>query len=441
MEEFIVQLIQLGLDAGIIALCCEAVFKQRLDAKFRDFLLFPLLFFICIVPRVNFTVSEAMTAYFPVKGFDILPVNSLAGLLFLIFAVLLLNSSFFGRKSNGYIFCGTMAVFSIFLFVKCLCVALAAFCKVSYTLLPVIGGVMSLCITLLLLCTPLFYRIREFVRMGGFTVWIVSSNVPLLLMTALSILSFDLGRFLAYLWLIVILLLGLLLLDSLLLFFHQRRVQEQKRIQMVEQYVPIVEELISQVRARQHEFQNRMLAVEAAVATADTLEEAQKEVAVLSESINLSMNDRELLSCDSKIIAGMLFGKIRQAESMNIRIDLQLHGPFKKTATPETQWIEAIGILMDNALEASPKGSIIYVESKQKGSYLELLVSNPAPAMSNTEFMNLFSKGVTTKSIRDGHGFGLYNILRMTEQYHGKIITRNEVIHEMQYVVFGILLP
>ena len=210
---------------------------------------------------------------------------------------------------------------------------------------------------------------------------------------------------------------------------------------MIEQYVPIVEELISQVRARQHEFNNRMMAIEAAVASADTLEEARKEVTALTGSIGISLNDRELLSCDSKMIAGMLFGKIKQAEAANRHIELSLHGLFKKTVTPETEWIEAIGILLDNAIEASPKGSTVFLSSKKQGDFLELTVSNPAPPLSNTEFMALFGKGVTTKANRDGHGFGLYNILRMTERYHGKILTRNESILNENYVVFGVLMP
>ena len=140
-------------------------------------------------------------------------------------------------------------------------------------------------------------------------------------------------RILSHLWVIIILILAVLLLDSILLFLHQRRTQEQKRIHMIEQYVPIVEELISQVRARQHEFNNRMMAIEAAVASADTLEEARKEVAGLTGSIGISLNDRELLSCDSKMIAGMLFGKIKQAEAANCHIELSLHGLFKKTVT------------------------------------------------------------------------------------------------------------
>lgn len=55
--------------------------------------------------------------------------------------------------------------------------------------------------------------------------------------------------------------------------------------------------------------------------------------------------------------------------------------------------------------------------------------------------MGLFRKGFTTKSSREGRGYGLYNILRIAERYHGKIVTRNEAVSEENYVVFGVLLP
>ena len=112
--------------------------------------------------------------------------------------------------------------------------------------------------------------------------------------------------------------------------------------------------------------------------------------------------------------------KNKAGRSGNLHIELSLHGLFKKTVTPETEWIEAIGILLDNAIEASPKGSTIFLSSKKQGDFLELTVSSPAPPLSNTEFMVLFGKGVTTKASRDGHGFGLYNILRIRNGIMGK---------------------
>lgn len=439
--DFFMNLIQLGLDAGILAFCCEVVFRQRAEVRIKDFFILPIFVIIFVVTRVDFTFSAKMTASFPSEGFEILPADNIVVLLFLIFAVLLLSSIFFESKSSGTVFCGTMAAFSIFLFVKCLCAILFSVCGATDTLLLLGSRIAALCLVIVLGVTPFFGLIHQLIQRSDFTVLIVSANIAVLLMAVLSILSFDVNRIITHLWVIIILILAVLLLDSVLLFLHQRRTQEQKRIHMIEQYVPIVEELISQVRARQHEFNNRLMAIEAAVASADTLEEAQKEVAVLAGSIGISPNDRELLSCDSKMIAGMLFGKIKQAEAANLYMELSLHGLFKKTVTPETEWIEAIGILLDNAIEASPKGSTIFLSSKQQGDFLELTVSNPAPPLSNTEFMALFGKGITTKTNRDGHGFGLYNILRMTEQCHGKILTRNESILNENYVVFGVLMP
>ena len=106
-------LIQLGLDAGILALCCEVVFRQKAEIKAKDFFVFPILLVLCVVPRVDFSIGANMTASFRSEGFEILPADNIVGLLFLIFAVLLLSSIFFGSKSSGTVFCGTMAAFSI----------------------------------------------------------------------------------------------------------------------------------------------------------------------------------------------------------------------------------------------------------------------------------------------------------------------------------------
>ena len=320
--DFLMNLIQLGLDAGILALCCEVVFRQKAEIKAKEFFIFPIFLVICVVTRMDFSIGANMTASFRSEGFEMLPADNIVGLLFLLFAVLLLSSICFGSKSSGTVFCGTMAAFSVFLFVKCLCAVLFAACGVTDILLLLGSRVAALCLIVVLEFTPLFGLIHQLVQRSDFTILIVSTNIALLLMTVLSILSFDVDRLLANLWIIIILILAVLLLDSILLFLHQRRMQEQKRIHMIEQYVPIVEELISQVRARQHEFNNRMMAIEAVVTSADTLEEARKEVTALTGSIGISLNDRELLSCDSKMIAGMLFGKIKQAEAANRHIEL-----------------------------------------------------------------------------------------------------------------------
>lgn len=65
----VTNLIALGLDAGILALCCEGVFGQKSSGKTRDLLLLPILFLLFIIPRVNvIAVREKMTASIPCRG-------------------------------------------------------------------------------------------------------------------------------------------------------------------------------------------------------------------------------------------------------------------------------------------------------------------------------------------------------------------------------------
>ena len=139
-------LIQLGLDAGILALCCEVVFRQKAEIKAKEFFIFPIFLVICVVTRMDFSIGANMTASFRSEGFEMLPADNIVGLLFLLFAVLLLSSICFGSKSSGTVFCGTMAAFSVFLFVKCLCAVLFAACGATDILLLLGSRVAALCL-------------------------------------------------------------------------------------------------------------------------------------------------------------------------------------------------------------------------------------------------------------------------------------------------------
>ena len=438
----ILKLLQILLDAGLILQCCQAVFKQREDREKKDFLLLPIITIFFMAARAELSVGSSPSGpQFAAEGYEIAPSNNVVLLLILILLILLMNSVYYKLPDNGWAFCGTMAVFSLYLLVRTVSMALLSLCGIWGNGILIGSRLLSLLFIFLLSRTDAFDRGRDTIKDGGFTARLVSANIGIVLIMALSIFSFDISRFMGHLRIIGVILLLCLLADGVLLHYNQRRIQEQKYIQMIEQYVPIVEELISQVRARQHEFNNRIMSIESAVSSAATLEEAKENVAALMKGISLSPRDRDLLVCDSKIIAGMLYGKVKQAEFLDISIELDFQGLFKKSDTPETEWIEVIGILLDNALEASSAGDTVYLKTRQEDRYLELTVWNPAAPLSNTEFMKLFGKGVTTKKDRSSHGFGLYNVLKLAERCHGKIVTRNETVGQKNYVVFGILLP
>lgn len=439
MPDIVTNILQLCLDAATLTLCCLALFRERRSLGKRDILLFPLLLLCCIVARADFVAVGEKGSLSMQGGGEISLSNNIFVFCILVIAVLILTSVLLKIQDSKYALCGTITVFSIYFFTRFLSIILLTLCNANHVVTRFGVRLIALILAMILFRTPVLYYLRKLIKAGNFLVCCITASITIFFAASLSFTSFEVDKFIENLPAIIILFLVLMLINSLLLFLNWRQEQEKKRIRMIEQYVPVVEELISQVRARQHEFNNRLLAIEAAVTSADTLKEAQDSISELTKGLTINPGDSALLSCDSKIIAGVIFGKMKQAETAGIKINLELHILFKKTKIPETEWVEIIGILLDNAIEASQKGNTVYLKSKHDKQYFELYVSNPYPAMSNTEFMSLFKKGITTKAAHASRGYGLYNILRITERYHGKVITRNEQVGEINHVIFGVL--
>ena len=424
-------LIQNLLDGFLLSLCCLGLLgreRGKLD------LLLPLLFSgICFVTRQGLRYDRADFA------FAVLPVDTIVFFLFLFLAVLLINSLWF-RRAEGHAFFGTVAAFALYLLLRELClVALYLSGVEEPTWYLYVSRVLSLLLWLVLWSVGALRWLRDQLAEGNIPVRILVGNTTILLILVLSVFRFDLSAMFRWLPVTAGVLALLVLGDGTVILLEQRRVQSQRRARLLEQYLPLVEELIEQVRARQHEFDNRMMAVSAALATANNLEEARKSVASVLQNAKLAGIDRELLKCDSKVIGGMLFGKVRQAELKHIRLEVLIAGAFLHRALPEADWVEIIGVLMDNAIEASSPGDVLYAKAVEENDGLLFTVSNPHRALSNVEFVQMFRRGWTTKTT-GGHGYGLFNVRSAVERCGGKLIARNETMDGTQYITVGVLI-
>jgi len=424
-------LTQSALDGLLLSLCGFGLLGRE---KWKSDLLHPLLLsVVCLLSREGFGYSNAALA------FTILPVNTTVPFMFLFLAVLLINSLWFHR-AEGHVFFGTIAAFALYLLLRELCLVALYLSGVEKTAWYLyVSRVLSLLFWLVLWSAGVLRWLREQLADGNIPIRILVSNTAILLILILSVFRFDLSLMFHWLPVTAGILTVLVLGDGAIILIWQRRIQSQRRTQLLEQYLPLVEELIEQVRARQHEFNNQMMAVSAALATANDLEEARTGVASLLQSTKLDGIDRELLKCDSKVICGMLFGKVKQAELKHIRLNVLIAGAFLHRALPEADWVEVIGILSDNAIEASSPGDVLYAKAVEENGGLQFTVSNPHYALSNVEFVQMFRRGWTTKAA-GGHGYGLFNVRSVVERCGGKIIARNETIEGIQYITVGVLI-
>jgi sensor histidine kinase regulating citrate/malate metabolism len=256
-----------------------------------------------------------------------------------------------------------------------------------------------------------------------------------------AFLGFDAAKTTDHLLLIAGTIVALFVVDLLVGVYAQKRSAEKKRVDMLEQYIPVIEELITQVRARQHEFSNRLLAISAAAQTASGLEEAQSEIARLTQGPQLDISEKSLLACDSKITAGMIYSKIKYAEMKKIAVVSEIAASLKGKTARELDIVEIVGILMDNAIEAAGAGDTVYVKIERLDEGLSISASNPHDTLSAADFVKMFRRGFSTKAGGGARGHGLANVKEIVERRRGKILTRNETAHERNYVTIGAILP
>lgn len=423
--------IQLLLDGIFLSLCCLSLLGRSRGKL--DCLLAAIFMGVVIVARLGIGHGERALSY------AVLPVDSIVVFIFFFLALLLINSVWF-TVGEGQTFFGTIAVFALYLLLRELSLAGLYLCGLREDFWYLYAGrLLSILLWCALWAGGVLRWLREQLADGDLPIRIVMCNTGLLLLLVLTVFQFELDNLFRVFPVMAGVLALAVLGNGATILVEQRRIQTQRRFSLLEQYLPLVEELVEQVRSRQHEFNNHMMAVSAALATAADLQEAREMVAGQIGCTALNEIDRELLKCDSKIIGGMLFGKVKQAQMKHIRLEAVIAGAFLHRTVQEVEWVEVIGILIDNALEASAQEDVIYAEAAEESGGLRFTVSNPHRALSNVEFMQMFGRSWSTKE-QGGHGYGLYNVRRIVELHGGSIITCNQTIDGVSYITIGVLI-
>ncbi len=419
--------LQCLLDGILLALCGLSLLgrqRGKLD------LLLPLIYTgLCLVVRMCFSRNLSPT------DFILLPADNLLSVLFLLVPALPLNSSWY-RARERTVFWGTMTQFALYLFLRQACLLPLSALGLSDGPAVLYGvRLLSLLLWGMAAGWGLLRWLREQLAEERTAVEAVSTAT---LAALLLLWQFQVRQ--GQPWLAAaILLTVVIVLDGGLLLWEQRRIREQQHTRLLEQYLPMVEELVESVRARQHAYRNQMMAVSAAVSTADSLEAARTAVSVLAGEAVLDETDRQLLRVDSKLISGMLYGKIRQAGLRHIQVETSLNGGFLQRSLPESSWVEILGVLLDNALEASQPDDIVYLAAEGQNGALRLTVSNPCPPKSNMELAEMFRRGYSTKA-GHGRGYGLYNVRQIVERAGGKLVVRNEDRDGRSYLTIGAII-
>lgn len=205
--------------------------------------------------------------------------------------------------------------------------------------------------------------------------------------------------------------------------------QKESELKLYKHYIRPLEELVKEIRAKQHEFDNHVNAILNMHLTVNDYEElVARQSAYITEVIrdDGSRKYLPLLRISDKVLAGFLYSKIVRAPSY-VKTEVEVKSLEIISGISEHHLIEIVGTLVDNAYEAcTEEMNRVAMELDSEDDRLVFLIKNQVQGMKLTNIHRFFEKGYSTKKDAERHGLGLYRAKMLIERYHGDIVVSME---------------
>ncbi|GKH33055.1 ATP-binding protein [Muricomes sp. OA1] len=219
--------------------------------------------------------------------------------------------------------------------------------------------------------------------------------------------------------------------------------EQEKELKMYQHYIQPLEELVKEIRARQHEFDNHLNAVLNMHLTVDSYEELVRRQSEYVKAISREGVSQylPLLKISDKVLAGFLYSKIVSSRE-GIETEIEVRSREIISRVSEHSLIEIVGVLVDNAYEACPEeGGRVRMILDSRQDHLIFQIFNQHEKISLEEIGHFFENGFTTKSKKRGdRGLGLYRAKMIAEKAGGEITVGQEEIGGENYIQFAVVI-
>lgn len=209
---------------------------------------------------------------------------------------------------------------------------------------------------------------------------------------------------------------------------NQYKVREQKvELQMHQMYGEGFQNLVTEIRKRQHDFQNHLNTIYSLHYTCSTFEELVEQQKEYGDAIQQDNKYNKLLSVGNPVIIGFLYGKFIQADKRGITIVYNIKVADLESKMPIHKLVEIIGNLFDNAMDAVEENDvekIIYLDFVETPEKIEFKIKNESCHIPQEQLIKMFERGESSKGAQ--RGLGLANVKQICGEYKCDLQVHNQ---------------
>lgn len=200
-----------------------------------------------------------------------------------------------------------------------------------------------------------------------------------------------------------------------------KRDRNNKKSEIKESMNPLIQELIDEMKASEHEYKNHLniLYCMIQVCKEDELRgKAKNYIGNVFENKNLL---NSLSDIENTILKAVLLSKITQAEKSDISCNYKINSQLEGIPLDDSELTVVLSNLFNNAIEAASKSQNKFIEilTEQSNEKYIIKVSNSADNLTEEMIPEIDKVRFSTKG--KGRGYGLYNIKNIVTKYKGKL--------------------
>lgn len=312
--------------------------------------------------------------------------------------------------------------------------------SINDSAIQVIGTGAHMIISIFLSLLPL-NNLYNKISGGKLAIKILLSYIALLVILSVAITKINISNSLQVLPVIAVFIVITLITNILILMQQQTIEFQNATLNSYATYEHMAKELINDIRAKQHDFNNQLNAVKMLPYTHKDYDSLSHALTNYSTTLVDEYNEAELLRINLPVVAGFIFSKIKEAEKADKKLNIVVKNPVLHSVVPEYDIIRILGILIDNAIEAIGVGETASVHLDSSDNKITIVTLNPGNEITPELQYKMFTRGYTTKTTTNSsekHGYGLSNLMVLTNKYNGKIFLENHNFSSKNQIRFEI---
>jgi hypothetical protein len=362
--------------------------------------------------------------FFAVIPFNNLLVLWLGGQAYFVVYISLIIAD--DRHSGIFLSCTTMICAIIFQCMAALALVVVNREVTASEYVGVIANSICIIIALFLFCIPTMHRLLRMIISASFICKMIVLYSYILTLTFMLIYKFNMTSLYENIYIVIMGVILFCISNAAVVYYEQKISMKNQELAIYQKNLPRYEALISDIRASQHEFSNRLQTLEMLPQTCHTYEELCDALAKYTKTYAKPLHAYPLLQINLPLLAAALYNLSLRAESTGIIVKFDVASPQIHSKVPETELADYTSILLQNAIEACDSGDNIYIQMESSDSEFTFEIRNPVSQKYTTEELaSFFSKGTSSKQKNHGegsnHGLGLYYLNNQLHKNGGAV--------------------